>query len=212
MSACESVDLPDPFGPIERVHFAGAHLEVDAAQDLVARDGGVQIGDAQHVVGRSRQHHRDVVAVDLDRRTPAPAASRAASAARRWSSENVEPCFGHSISQLVLPHVALGEREVGVRAPVAERVEVVADAHDARCGGRRRRSGRPCPARCRSVAQSRTSVSHHRLARECSSLSTTERRSPRVSAPTGSRSNTSSKNPSTISRSASSGGMPRDSR
>ena len=51
MSACDSVDLPEPFGPIERVHLAGADLEVDAAQDLVARHRRVQIGDAQDVLG-----------------------------------------------------------------------------------------------------------------------------------------------------------------
>ena len=77
-----SVDLPEPFGPIERVHLARRDLEVDAAQDLVARDRRVQVGDLQTCSphGSTTDH---VVAVDCARRTPAPAGSPAASAARR---------------------------------------------------------------------------------------------------------------------------------
>ena len=46
----------------DRVHLTGTHLEVDAAQDLVAGDGRVQIDDLQAC---SRHDHLHIVAVDL---------------------------------------------------------------------------------------------------------------------------------------------------
>ena len=112
---------------------------------------------------------------------------------------------------LVFPHVAFGERVVGVRALVADRVEVVADAHerdavavDVEASGRTRRE---------IVDDATRNVSaHYRRTRRCSSLSMTVPRNRCVSALTGRRANTSSKNPSTIRRSASAGGTPRDSR
>ena len=145
------------------------------------------------------------------RRRPGPAGSPAASAARRSAARTSSRASG-TRSRSSSAHTSPSDkREVGVRAGVADRVEVVADAHDrdavavdveaTRANRARGRHGRTRAARHPSV-----------LARRCSSLSTTERRSPLDSALTGRRSSTSSKNPSTIRRSASSGGMPRLSR
>ena len=82
----------------QRVHLARAHLEVDAAQDLVAGDAS-RAGRRCAARDRSRQHHRSRRRRRPRPRTRAPAGSPAASAAHRSCSENVEPCFGHSISR-----------------------------------------------------------------------------------------------------------------
>ena len=40
--------LPEPFGPMMRVHFALADGEVDAAQDVAVAGPGVEIPDLEH--------------------------------------------------------------------------------------------------------------------------------------------------------------------
>ena len=125
------------------------------------------------------QHHLHVVAVDPHVVDRAPAGSRAASAARRSCSENVEPCFGHSISRSSSHTSPSDERVVGVRALVADHVAVVADAHDARCGGRRRRSARAVPGATSSTRADADAASPIARARGARSSRRTERRSRR---------------------------------
>ena len=165
--------LPRSVRAHERVHLARAHLEVDAAQDLVA-------GDAYAC--RSADRSASLTAPPPSRRRRRPRTSYTGTGCVAGS------VCGSPVAQrerravlraldlaLVLPHVALGERVVGVRARVADRVEVVADAHDrdavpvdveaaARCRarGRRARTG----ARASPIIASPA---------RCSSLSTTER-------------------------------------
>ena len=116
---------------------------------------------------------------------------------------------------LVAPHLALGQRHVGVAADVADRVDVVADAHDR---DRRRRRRRPGARRARlQVGRAANVVSvitptPGQRARRGRAWPTTRRRSSAASGPTGSWSSTSSKKPSTIRRSAICVGMPRLSR
>ena len=113
---------------------------------------------------------------------------------------------------LVLPHVALGERVVGVGARVADHVPVVVDAHDAQAVAVDVEARVRCPARRRRPCRPARQALALAIASRCSIFSITLRRSGATSDGSGSRSNTSSKNPSTMSRSASSGGTPRVSR
>src|SRR5439155_26570330 len=82
----------------QRVHLAGAHVQVDAPKNLVAGDGRVEIGDAQHVLGT----HGSTT------ETSSPSTCVAYTATGRVAgsgcgspviNEKVEPCFGHSISR-----------------------------------------------------------------------------------------------------------------
>ena len=83
-------------GAHDRVHLAAAHLEVEAAQDLAPLDTGPQAVDPKR---RSRDLHHDVVAVDDARRRRAPAGWPGSDCGSPSTSENVLPCFQHSISR-----------------------------------------------------------------------------------------------------------------
>ena len=103
-------------------------------------------------------------------------------------------------------HLALGERGLGVRAAVADRVPVVADAHDSDGATvdhepRRRVRG--------EVGECTDRGAHDAL---LLSLAATRARISGRSEPTGNTDSTSSKKPSTTNCSASCGGMPRLSR
>ena len=122
-----------------------------------------------------------VVAVDLHRRTPAPAASRAASAARRWRARTSSRASG-TRSRSSSAHTSPSrKRVVGVRARVADRVEVVADAHDRDAVAvdveAARRPGREIVAARHDGVTIASPISASPA--RCSSLSTTERRRPR---------------------------------
>ena len=45
MIALASVDLPEPFGPHQRVDLAAADGQVDAAQDLVLAGAHMKVSD-----------------------------------------------------------------------------------------------------------------------------------------------------------------------
>ena len=194
----------------ERVHLARAHLEVDAAQDLLPRDGGVQVRDLQHAhrppptVAHDHVGAVDAHVVDGDglRRREALGLSRRP--ARTWSR-------------------GAGTRS---RARLPRRRPRPASSPRA---STRRRSRRTCPSRLTTQrrwpstskraavpggdvvdrAHARRHAPALAIGSRCSSFSTTLRRNGATSERTGRRSNTSSKNPSTMRRSASSGGTPR---
>ena len=117
---------------------------------------------------------------------------------------------------LVAPHLALGQRHVGVAADVADGVDVVADAHDGDRRRRRPRPGAPCPASSSSSGNDCRGHRHHadpgQGAVEVELGRDLVAQLARRAAPTGSWSSTSSKKPSTMSRSAIAVGMPRLSR
>ncbi len=165
----------------QRVHLAGADLEVDAAQDLVPRRPSRAdrrcAARGRRSVRASRQHHRDVVAVDLDRvdgdrlrrgqrlrlaGDQARTSSRASGTRSRARPPTRRPRRASS------RRASTGRRSRRSRRRCARR----------RCDARRRRSGPRYRARCRRRRAEPHECTHHRLARACSSLSTTERRRP----------------------------------
>ena len=98
MTTAESVLLPAPFGPITAWTSPLDTVEVDAAQDLLAADGGPQALDLQ------RRHDAPptwIVTVSpstsvRNTGTGCVAGSVSGSPVTRL---NVLPCFGHSISR-----------------------------------------------------------------------------------------------------------------
>ena len=108
-------------------------------------------------VDASRQHHRDVVAVDLDRRTPGRAASPAASAAHRSSARTSSRASG--TRSRARPPTRRLRRASSRRASTRRRARRSRRrCARARCGGRRRRSGRAVPGARSSRAHRRTSI------------------------------------------------------
>ena len=114
------------------VHLAARHGEVDAADDLLARDGGPQPADLQ------RRRHSPA----RSSRRSSPCRPRSARRTRATGCV-AGSVIGSPVSQaeraavlraldlpLVAPHLALGQRDVGVAAHVADGVHVVAAAHD----------------------------------------------------------------------------------
>src|SRR5262249_39741808 len=87
----------------QRVHFTGAHLEVDAPQDLEVANRRVQSLHPQHR-RRRRPHCPPSGSVTI---TSSPSTRTGytgtgvvagSDCGSPVSSENVDPCFGHSIS------------------------------------------------------------------------------------------------------------------
>jgi hypothetical protein len=87
--------LPGPIGPHQRVHLARGDLEVDPAQDVLPVDGNPQAGDPQRAHAFVTTTSSPSILTSKTR-TGWVAGSVAGSPV---SSENVEPCFGHSISR-----------------------------------------------------------------------------------------------------------------
>src|SRR5690606_25343972 len=116
--------------------------------------------------------------------------------------------------ELVAPDVALAERVLAVTARVADGVHVVADAHDG--DGHTVDVDPACGARL-DLVEPADGCGGHRgssplLVVPMSSLAATRERSSSARSPAGSWASTSSKNPSTTSRSATPGSIPRLSR
>ena len=126
MSACESVDLPDPFGPIsactspERTSRSTPR-RISCPATLTCRSRIVRVahGSTTFTSSPSTTTSYDGHRLRRGQRLRLAGLQRERRAVLRALD-----------LALVLPHVALGERVVGVRALVADRVEVVADAHD----------------------------------------------------------------------------------
>ena len=139
------------------VDLAAAHLEVDAAQDLLAgRPSARRSFDHAATLGSARSRHPR-------RRRPRRATSYTGTglvAGSDWGLPSTQRERAAVLPALDLAllgvDLALGQREVGVAAPVADGVEVVADAHQAHAGAGRRRSAGPCPARSRRDRHSRS--------------------------------------------------------
>ena len=130
MRAWASVLLPDPFGPHDRVDLAAPHREVDTVEHLPAdRPDGVAGRRRASTAGAHGTTTDHGVALDLD----GVDGHRA-----RWPGSE-QGCAGAQIEgaavpgaldlALVVPHLALGQREVLVAASVADGEEVVADPH-----------------------------------------------------------------------------------
>ena len=181
MSTCDSVDLPAPFGPITACTSPERTVRSMPLRIVVAGDRGAQVADLEGA-------HCDLH-VDLDHAVDDPATytgtglvagSVCGSPVTRL---NVLPCFQHSISLLVAPHLALGERDVGVAAGVADGVDVVADAHDGDCAAvdvearravrapaRRKRADARCSSACADRAWRRPGRAAARPARPTGQL------------------------------------------
>ena len=146
------------------VHLAGADGEVDAPQDLLPGDRHPQVAHLEHghqpsttapSHARDVDHHVAAVHRDrVDRRRARPPAGTCGSPVR---SENVEPCFQHSISQSLSEHLALRQRHVGVAAGVVRardqsssmRTTAIRLPVDRRRAGPRRSAARRAPiTRC----------------------------------------------------------------
>ena len=116
------------------VHLAGRHGEVDPAQDLIATDRGAKAADLERAhcrtsvagPGVDRDHDLAVDDRSLEHRHGLRGRQR-----DRLAVEETERAAVLRALELLLvaPHLALGERHVGVTAHVADRVHVVVDAH-----------------------------------------------------------------------------------
>ena len=109
-STCESVDLPEPFGPMTAWTSPLRTTRSMPSQDLPAADAGAQALDhaARGVAQPSPVHDQHAAVDDRRRRRPASAGWPAATAARRCARANCEPCFQHSMRALVGVDLALG--------------------------------------------------------------------------------------------------------
>ena len=191
------------------VDLAGRHRQVDALQDLLAGHRGSQPADLERA-SRGSLTHDHVVAVDADlvdghrlrgRQRLRLAGRRARTCCRASSTRS--PCSSQSTSPS-------DSDTFGVAARVADGVEVVAAAHDGDLVRRRRRSAATVPGASSSQPAHHAPRPRHASLR--SSLADTWATSSGTRAGAGSRSSTSSKKPSTMSRSARPGGTPRLSR
>src|SRR5262249_43315559 len=116
--------LPGTVRSHQRMDLARAELEVDAAQDLVAADRGAQVLDPEHALPLSALragplgprltarrdtrlavfrlgHGRSTITASPSARTVETGTGRVAGrvCGSPVSNENVDPCFGHSISR-----------------------------------------------------------------------------------------------------------------
>ena len=194
------------------VDLAGADREVDPREDLLAGHAGPQAADLEHVVispsrrapPRSRRRRRAP-------RTRAPAWWRQRLRLARLERERAAVLPALELA-LVAVHLALGERDVLVAAAVADGVDVVVDAHDARCGGRRPSTWRAVARRAGRRARPTLLDGRASCAAPPGAWRRRRRRGRPAASATGKRSSTSSKKPATISRSATAVGTPRLSR
>src|SRR6476620_899306 len=74
--------------------LAGLHLEVDSVQDLVARHADVQVGDLECAPGTTTS--TSAPSTTTSKTGTGTVAGRVCGSP--VTSENVEPCLGHSIS------------------------------------------------------------------------------------------------------------------
>ena len=127
MSTCDSVDLPDPFGPIS------ACTSPDATSRSTPRRISTPATDACRFEIRSDAHghlHHHVVAVDPHGVDGHRSGRRQGLGLAGRERERRAVLRALDLA-LVGPDVALGERVVGVRALVADHVPVVAEVHRA---------------------------------------------------------------------------------
>ena len=149
MTTADSVLLPAPFGPITAWTSPRRHREVDAAEDLLAADGGAQAADlAACVIAHLRPRR--------DRSTVAVVDRRRVNTGTGWVAGSVDRLAGLEAERaavlraldlpLVAPHLALATatRWRGCRRRRSRRRRRRCARRRRRC--RRHRPGARCPA------------------------------------------------------------------
>ena len=118
--------LAGAVGAHHGVDLAARHGQIDAAEDLLAADGGAQRADLQ---GGGHDAHLDLAVDDL---RPVHRHRLGRRQRDRLAGLQAERAAVLGALQLLLvaPHLALRQRHVGVAAHVADGVDVVVDAHD----------------------------------------------------------------------------------
>src|SRR5512138_2349051 len=208
MSTWASVDLPEPLGPMtawtspERT-VRSMPRRISVPPTAARRPRISRTWPSPVIV----HHHHDLAAVDADvvdgHRLRRREDQRLAGLERERAA--VLPALQR---QLVDVDLALGERDVLVRAGVADRVDVVVDADDGDAvAGDVEPAGL---AGAELLQRAERHLGHHASLR--ANLAATPSRSSGARPATGRRERTSSKKPLTTRRSASSVGTPRLSR
>ncbi len=206
MRTWDRVDLPEPLGPMTACTSPEPHHQVDAVQDLTTGDLGREAFDAQLSSCQSTTTNTSSSSI-LIRYTGVALVAGSVDGSP-VSREKQLPCFQHSSSRDFGVDLALGQRDVGVGAAVADGVEVVAEAHHGDTG---LAQSKRWAVAVGDVADGTEPLERHRAclrSRRPSMAASITGTTPG----TGKVSSTSSKKPATISRSATSVGTPRLSR
>src|ERR687897_1044653 len=219
MSTWASVDLPDPLGPMtactspERtVRSMPRRIslpDTPARSPEISSTWPTLVDVAALIVALLIDHHHDVTVVDADVVDGLGLGRR--QARRLAGLERELAAVLPALDGLVVGvNLTLGQRDVLVGAGVADRVDVVADAHHRDAVPAHDEPTRLSGRQLVEAAQPLLRRRHYASRR--SNLAATVARRTGTTEGTGRRPSTSSKNPLTISLSASSVGTPRLSR